>query len=246
MVSAFGLGDIDDGAVRSVSITEVDKPAKMRELSQKLIKAMSSVETQGVKQTFDVKMDAEKFGKNSADIVKVKTEIEADNPMMAGLVERINTAMFGSDGMTTRIVYLKDRVVQTMGGGKQSMTDALAALEKSPGDASKSPMQQTRAKLGAKANLLFLFDLSNTVSKILVMAVESQSVPIPIDPDTVKDLQSKPSYLGFSVGTEAQGLRVKTVVPLEQMQGIAKIVKFVQEVVGGMGAGAAEEEKEEN
>ncbi len=243
VVSSFGLGDVEGGAVRSVTVTEVDNPAKMRELSQKLMKAMGSVENQGIKQTFTVKPNAEKYGKNSADLVTVKTEIEGDaqNPM-ASMIERFQSGMFGPDGMVTRAVYLKEKVVQTMGGGKQAMTDVLAALDKKP-DSAKSPVQQTRGKLGQKSNLVILFDVSNTIAKIISLVVDSQVLPpiFPIDADAVKELQSKASYLGVGATTEAQGLRVKTHVPVEQMQGIAKIVQFVQQTMGGGAAGGLEE-----
>jgi hypothetical protein len=159
------------------------------------------------------------------------------------MMDRINSAMFGPDGMTTRVVYLKDRVIQTMGGGKQAMNDVLASVEKKPSDTAKSPTQQTRTKLAPKSNLLVLWDIPGTVAKIMAMVVESQTVPLPIDPDAVKDLQTKPSYFGLSAAGEPQGLRVKTVVPVEQMQGIAKIVKFFKD--SGF-AGQAAEEDEEN
>ena len=229
--SAFGLADSDGGAVRSVSVTEVDNPAKMRELSQKILKAMGSIESQGIKQTTTIKPDAEKYGKNSADLVTVKTEMDDPQNPLGAFMERINAGLFGPDGMVTRNVYLKDQVVQTMGGGKQAMTDALAALEKKPSDTARSPVQQVRGKLGAKANLVFMFDVANTVARILGIAVENQ-LPLPLDADAVKDLQSKASYFGLGAATEPQGLRVRTHVPVEQMQAVAKIVKFFQENMG--------------
>jgi hypothetical protein len=60
-------------------------------------------------------------------------------------------------------------------------------------------------------------------------------LPLPLDANQLKELQSKPSYFGLSAATEPQGLRVKTVVPVEQMQGVAKIVMFVQNLFGGIG-----------
>lgn len=242
-VGAFGLGDIEGGAVRSVTVTEIDNPTKMREITQKMTKAMSKVESQGVKQTITVKPDAEKIGKNSADILMVKTEVdEAQNPF-GGMVKQLMTVLYGEDGMTTRSVYLKDRVVQTVGGGKQPMIDVLAALDRKPAETTttKSAVQQTRTKLGAKSNFLFLFDVPNTIGKILGMVVDSGAVPIPLDGEAVKGLQGKPSYLGVSAATEPQGLRVKTHVPVEQMQGIAKIVQFAQGIAAGFGAGNVEE-----
>jgi hypothetical protein len=221
-----------------VSVTEVDNPTKMREVSQKVMKAMQGVETPGIKQTFDVKKDAEKYGKNSADVINIKTEAtDADNPLMAAQMARLMALMFGPDGMTTRAVYLKDKVVQTMGGGKQAMTDALAASDQKPADSAKSPIQQSRTKLGAKSNVVVLLDLANLVAKIVDVVVQGQLLPIPLDGDQVKGLQSKPSYFGIGAGTEPQGLRVKTHIPVEQMQGIAKIVNFVMQNLGGLAGG---------
>ena len=238
LATAFGLGDIDEGAIRSVSITEVDNPAKMRELTHKIIKAMQSFETQGVKQTFEIKNDAEKYGKNSADVTTVKIEmVDQENPFVAQIMERMTTAMFGPDGMTTRSVYLKDKIIQTVGGGEQAMKDALTGLDQKTSEASKSSLQQTRAKLGAKANLVVLFDPTNTVAKIVDLLAQSQAVPIPLDAEQVKGLQTKPSFFGLSAATEAQGLRVKTVIPVEQMQGIARIVNFVQQTLAGAAGG---------
>ena len=235
LATAFGLGDIDEGAIRTASITEVDSPAKLRELTLKIIKAMQNVENQGIKQTFDIKKDAEKYGKNMADVTTVKTEVvDLQDPIMAQMV-RMTATMFGSGGMTTRSVYLKDKMVQTMGGGQQAMTDTLAALEQKPSESSQSPFQQARAKLGAKANLVVLFDAPNTVAKIVDLVMQSQAIPLPLDPEQVKNLQQKPSFFGLSAGTEPQGLRVKTQIPVEQMQGIAKIVNFVQQTLGGAG-----------
>jgi hypothetical protein len=122
------------------------------------------------------------------------------------------------------------------------MNDVLASVEKKPSDTAKSPTQQTRAKLAPKSNLLVLWDIPGTVAKIMAMVVESQTVPLPIDPDAVKELQTKPSYFGLSAAAEPQGLRVKTIVPVEQMQGIAKIVKFFRD--SGIGGQPAEEDEE--
>jgi len=77
--------------------------------------------------------------------------------------------------------------------------------------------------------------------------LESGQLPLPIDPGDVKALQGKPSFVGLGATTEPQGLRVKTQVPLEQMQGVAKIVDFMQRIFqGAAGFGAPDEEPEEN
>jgi hypothetical protein len=96
---------------------------------------------------------------------------------------------------------------------------------------------QARGNLAAKSNVVFLLDLPNTIVKVLEVVVQAQILPpvLPLDLDQIKSLQTKPSYFGLSAGTEPQGLRVKTHIPVEQMQGIAKIVGFVQQLMGGIG-----------
>lgn len=237
IVSSFGLGSIEEGAIRSVSLTEVNEPSKLRSLTAALMKAMGTVESGGMKQTYSLKPDAEKHGQNSADLLTVKVEpAEGGDPATGEMLERFMKAMYGPEGMITRTVYLKDKVVQANGGGKEALDTALAALDKtSDAVGSAAPFQQARGRLADKANLVVLFDLPGTAVKIIELVIESGAVAVPINPDAVKSLDLKPSYLGLSLATEPQGLRVKTSIPTEQAQGIAKIVMMVVGTIGGPG-----------
>jgi hypothetical protein len=137
--------------------------------------------------------------------------------------------------MTTRTVYLKDRLVQTIGGGKEAMSQALAGLEaKTSAGSASSPMAQSRGKLAQKANLYVLFDLPGTIGRAIQLVSESGALPfLPIDPAMFNNPDARPSYMGMSVGTESAGLRVKTFIPLAQMQGIARIVQAGMALQGG-------------
>jgi hypothetical protein len=229
--STFGLGAIDEGAIRSVTITEINDTAKVRELSRKLFQAMGSIETGGIKQTYDVKLDAEKHGQNTADVVTVKTDFgDLGDPSNGEMMERFMKALYGPEGMVTRTVYLKDKVVQAAGGGKGSLEKALSALEKSTDSAgTATSYQKARGRLGEKANLVVLFDLPSTIARAVTVVAEGNILPptIPISPDMFKNLDIQPSYLGLSASTEPQGLRVKTSIPVEQVQGVAKLVQTV-------------------
>lgn len=224
VVSSFALGDLEKGAIRTVTVTETSEPAKMRAASQKMFKAMGEISTGGIKQSYKFQADGEKYGTNSADVVTITTDLsEAPDPAAAAFMDRFMKMIYGPEGMTTRTVYLKDRVLQTAGGGKESMSQALDALNKKSAAASKSAVDVTRGKLNAKANILVMFDIAGTLSKAIELVAESGALPIPINAEMVKNLEIKSSYLGFSMGTEPAALRVKTVVPVEQIQGIAKL-----------------------
>lgn len=236
VASSFGLGPVDEGALRTTTVTEVDQPSKMRELSQKLFKAMGTIQTAAIKQTFNLKPDAEKINGNSVDILNVKMEMgDAAGPESA-MMERFMKALYGPDGGVTRMTYLKDKAVQTNGGGKSALEKVLAAIEKKTdivGGA--APFEEARKRLGDKSNLLVLFDLPGFVGKAIELAVDSGALPIPINVEAVRSLDLKPSFLGFSLATEPQGLRVKTSIPVEQAQGVAKIVMAViTQLQGGM------------
>jgi hypothetical protein len=229
--SAFGLGSVEEGALRSVTVTEVSEPAKVRDLSRKLFKAMGAQETGGLKQTYEIKPDAEKHGQNVADLVTVKTELgDTGDPAAAETMGRLMKTMYGPEGMVTRSVYLKDKVVQTAGGGKGALDQALSTLEKSADSAGAAePYQKARGRLGEKANLVVLFDLPTTIVRALGVVAEGNLLPptIPLSSDTFKNVELKPSFLGLSAATEPQGLRVKTSVPVEQVQGVFQLAMTV-------------------
>lgn len=234
IASSFSLGSLDQGAIRGVTVTEVSEPNKMRELYQRMFKAMSKVQTGAIKQTYDYKPDAEKFGRSSADVVTVKTEGADANDPTFEMIDRLMKSIYGPEGMTTRSVYLRDRAIQTVGGGKDAMAAALAAQEQSSVAASSNKVvQQARGRLSDKANVVVLFDLPGTVAKAITLVAESGLLPIPLDPAVMKGVDIKPSYLGFSLATEPQGVRVKTSIPVEQAQGVAKLVQVFMALQGG-------------
>jgi hypothetical protein len=237
IVSSFGLGSVEEGALRSVGLTEISDPAKLRSLMGALMKAVGTVETGGMKQTYSLKPDAEKHGQNSVDLLTVKVEpAEGSDPAAGDMLERFMKAMYGPEGMITRTVYLKDKVVQANGGGKEALDKALAALDKnSEAVGSAAHFQQARGRLAEKANVVVLFDLPGTAAKVIELLIESGTVAVPLSPEAIKGLDLKPSFLGLSMATETQGLRVKTSIPTEQAQGVAKIVLLVLGTLQGAG-----------
>lgn len=221
IATAFGLGSLKDGAIRSVSVYEVTPTAKYRELMQSQMKLAGAMKTPGMKQSFDVKKDAEKFGANSADVISYKIELEdAGNPGSA-MLQKFMQALYGPEGMTVRVVALKDKVVQTSGGGKEAMAKALSTVESKP---TPSPaLDAARKQLAPKANVVFLLDLPGLVATAAKLVAESQTLPIQLDPAMIEGLQLKESYIGFSIGTEPAGIRSNTHIPVEQVQGLARI-----------------------
>jgi hypothetical protein len=234
IASSFGLGAVDEGALRTATITEVSEPSKLRDLSQKLFKAMGTIQSGAMKQTYAIKPDAEKSGQNSVDVLTVTMELGDAAGPEAAMMERFLKTLYGPEGAVTRMTYLKDRAVQANGGGKMALEKVLAALEKKTDTiGSAAPYEEARKRLSDKSNLLVLFDLPGFLSKAIELVVDSGALPIPINVEGVRSLDIKPSFLGFSLATEPEGLRVKTSIPVEQAQGVAKIVMTVMAQLNG-------------
>jgi hypothetical protein len=225
MVGSLGLGSPSQGILRTVMITEMKDPKKMRELAKKMYEVFNEVEIAGVTQTYDLKADAEKYGKYSADVLTVTQEFDENNPQ-AESQEKTMTLLYGPDGMVSRMVYLKDRVVQTMGGGKAAMTKALQGVEPTGSGATPPPaFEATRRKLGDKLNAVILIDLPGLVANGLKVATEGDTpvLPFPVNPEALKALTAgKPSFLGLALSLEPEAIRTKIVLPVEQLQGLAK------------------------
>ena len=86
-----------------------------------------------------------------------------------------------------------------------------------------------RGQVGKSSNLLLLIDLPNlaiSAGKALGQSGTLESFGVP--EDLFSDITSPESYLGFSAATEPQGLRITTVVPVEQVQGIVRLVGEIQ------------------
>ncbi len=230
-LASIGLGDLKTGLLRMAVVTEAKPADKMRDVTRKMSTAMAKMSFSGIKQEVELKIDAEKIGEHSADILIVKQEISPElDP--AGMQQRFVDAMYGPEGMTTRIVYLPDMVVQTMGGGKAAMTEVLNALEGGKSGAGsrtrRALHQTTRSQLLEKANLLVLVDLPGLVADTLNLVLKGGQLPIPIDAETIKQLKLRRSYLGFALATEPQGVRTKTRIPIGQVEGFVKLFSAFQ------------------
>ncbi|MSR59639.1 MAG: hypothetical protein EXS05_18685 [Planctomycetaceae bacterium] len=238
VAASFGIETGESGAIRSVSVSEVAEPSKIRQLTQKMMKSLGTIQTGAIKQTYELKPDAEKQGANSVDLLKIKIEADNQGAQESEMMVRFMNMMYGPEGMVTRTVYLKDKIVQTSGGGKDALTQALTTLEKKTETAgATTPFKSARGQLAAKANLVVLFDLPGALAKLLELVADEGIIPpvVPISAEMFRTLDLAPSFLGLSMATEPQGLRVFTNIPTEQAQGVAKIVMKIMAAVRGGG-----------
>ncbi len=226
MAVAFGLGDAKQGAIRATSVVKVDQAEKLRALSLETSKLMKEANFGGMKMKMTFQPEAETYGNLKADIVRAKYEVDPNQDPLQ-IQSKMNEIFYGPEGMVTRTLYMQDRMVQTIGGDKADVEAALDAQTGKNAVGKEAAYQATRKKLLPQANFIGLLDLPGTLASGMELAIQA-GAPIPLNENDVKEVRGETSFLGFSVGMEKSGLKAKTVVPVEQMQGVARFVRKIE------------------
>lgn len=238
--TSFGLSTKPGtGAIRTSSLTEIEEPQKLRELTRKMPEAMAGIGAAGagpgLKQEIKLEADVEEYGSHKADLMTVRQEFDPQVDQM-GLARGMTEMMFGPDGAQTRLVYLDKLMVQTQGGGKPAMTEALKYAEGNATlDRQSAPeLDSTVRRTLDESNLIILFDVPKLVTDLFKLVSQSGQLPLAVDQADIRRIRSGKSWIGFSLATEQAGLRAKTWVPVEQIEGMYEIGKLVQKMMGGM------------
>jgi hypothetical protein len=216
MVGAMSFQKSDSGMFKNVVIMEVNPAQKYKELARTMTKSMPLVESPGMKQETKIETDAETYGASKADIVTIKQEFdEATDP--TGMARQMQAMMFGPNGIQSRVVYLQDKFVTTMGGGKATMMEALKAVD---GTATSPAVAQFRKGLIDSPNVLFLVDVPGLVIQGMKVASGIPGVPFNVNQQMLDSLKFDKSFMGFTAAAEKNAVRAKTRIPVEQLRSI--------------------------
>ena len=223
------LGTKETGLMHMVSVMETPDAKKLQAINTKYQKSLSGLELGGMKANITVKAGAEKAGSTPIDVVTIKYEAGEDSTPQAEMSLKMMETMYGSKGLTQRIAYLDKYMVQSVGGTLANMEAVIKGLSSSKATGSAA-LQATRAKLTPKANFIGMVDLPTAALKILRLVTEMEELPLP-NAEMLKEVATavnvKPSYAGVSLNVGDGAVHVKSVIPVEQAQGIAKIVMTV-------------------
>ena len=165
---AYPVWPVDQGILRSQTITEVDNPTRARELSAKWLELPDCMaELPGASKAPPI-LGTEKIGDYSADVVKVAFQMEigavpgdADN-----LKNSIEELLYGPGGATIRTVYLGNRVVDFVGGTKVRMAAAIRHIAdpRRADSRNNSQFMKTRELLGKNVNLIAMADIGAVIA----------------------------------------------------------------------------------
>ena len=210
-------------AMRGGGVTAVTPTTKLREISHKLMKSMSEIETVGVHQKMKLEPNAVKFGGVSADRITLTQEFD-DSLDPFGIQKKVHALMFGEDGMKQLHLYQTKHVLQTLGGDAE-MQGLVTAMDPTNMSKKDAAMTAARKRFSEKANLLVLVDVPRLMANgFRLAALESA---ISLDLDALDGLKLEPSFIGYSLSCEATGVRSQLDVPLLQVQNIVKLIPLV-------------------
>lgn len=223
-------GDEDAGLIRGFVVSNVKPASKMREAAQKMGSAYK-MDLPGVKQEVTVKKDAESYDGLSADVITIKQTFDQEANPGAAIQNMFQELLHGKDGMVQRLVVKSDDVmIQSIGGTQDTMKEALAAYDATPGT-KESDNQKSRAGLLEEANLVGQIDLPNVaiVFARAILGTEQFPIPVPIKAEQLAGLSVPRSYIGFSAGTVPQGVQLKTRIEAKTLQGFFQIFTYFQQ-----------------
>jgi hypothetical protein len=225
---AAELGDLQDGVIHGISLVDVASPEDYRKLVRRIVEAIGTTETGGIKQEMTVKPDAETIEGVKTDVVHVNVAATASNES-AQSAEDMMQILFGKDGMTQRLAVVDGLFVQGLGeqGVMASGIKAVRAGQKGE-DAASRAVAAARKGLDRQANLLVLVDLPRLLGGGLQLAVQSKKLPLPIDPQAIDNMNLAPSYAGMTVKAEQDAARFQVFIPVAQVKGIVDVLNVVQ------------------
>lgn len=217
LVGSLSFGNQGEGILHGASFSQAKPMEKVQEYMRNNMLAMQDISTPGLKQTIEMKTEAEEYGDLKADVMTVTQEYDEDFPGIE-ISKKIQEIMFGDAGIQSRFLYFEDSYLTVM-GGRELTEKAL----KGPNASDLAQMQAAREKLMEKLTLLVLLDLPGGVAQGLKFVSELDEFPLPIDGAMIDNLNLAPSFIGFGLAVEGNALRARTDIPIEQMQGLFKL-----------------------
>lgn len=221
-VAGMKLGDLETGLLRVASLGQVSPVDKFKALMKQQAEDPSMLQSvEGLEMKVEYTEKAETIAGTPVDLYKMTVEQKDDAPPQAEIQKRMLDAMYGPGGMVGRYAFLKDQLVYVIGGESSDMEAALTSA-KTPAKPSAG-FAATRAKLGEKANLLFMVDLPKLVATGAQIGSTAGLVPVQIDNDLIEGLELKESYTGFAAGADGATARAVTYIPVDQVKGFVKM-----------------------
>jgi hypothetical protein len=189
------------------------------------MRAFGEQDTRQFSMSIDYKAAAEKHKQYEIDLLTMNYKVKDKESLEGQVIDGMFKALFGSEGLQERITTLDKLVIQSTGNDPKLLARALDGIESGKDLISQDKgFGKTRDALGKESNVLVLVNGPQMVLDVVGMLKD-----VPLLGDGLKmlpfnfSLKPPASFSGFSLSTEAQGLRMKVFVPVEQPKAILQI-----------------------
>jgi hypothetical protein len=222
-------------------IARLREPHSLRKLARQVAAAANGADATQFRWQVDAKAEAERYDQYQADVVTWRQ-----------LFRKKADAGPGANKLTTRTVYLDDRVVQTAGADPRTMVAVLAGLVGGKDlQTVDSGFRRTRSRLEPEADLIILLDAPLLIAEAIEVcerAIQNafnqafwfldflpgrrSSGKTSTGEKLKRSLDESKfagSYLGLSAVALPDGVRVRIYIPLEQIQGLAMLHQTLSE-----------------
>ncbi|HUY31245.1 MAG TPA: hypothetical protein VMV69_00585 [Pirellulales bacterium] len=207
------------------SLSQAENPDLLRQGGRDLQMAQGRNSTPVLTQTVEYQEGAETYQDRPVDLLTVKIEMaKVDDPGLL-IVQQFLRSFFGGDALQRRITALEGLLVEASGNDPKFLHQAVNAL-----DTGKDVLgldeafAKTRDQLAERANVIALLNVPRLIVDLVkllreVPAIAPNLAQVPFN----FGFQPEVSFAGLTVGTEAQGLRLRIFVPLAQPKGVLRI-----------------------
>jgi hypothetical protein len=224
-VASFSLPGEDKVGIKTTSITQAGSPRKVTEVMGLLAKALGESDNKVFTQSMDYKAAAEKYKEHVIDLVTIKFKVKDTESIEGQLMDAMLKKFFGGDGLQERLTTFDKLSITVTGNDPKLLERTLEGIADSKDVAGlDKAFGKTRDALGKEANALFMVNAPQIVLDFVGLLKD-----VPFLGEAIKgapfnfSLKPPSSFAGVSLATEAQGLRVKAFVPVEQPKAILQI-----------------------
>ncbi len=216
--ASIGLGTLEGGVLRLSAYNAMTPPEIIKELQPLVPKLMKAIDNPDIEQTIGYQEAAETFQGKPVDIITIKQDYIGGDPSVRQTMEMTQSIMYGSEGMVTRVYYLENGYVQSMGGGQEQLEKTINAYNVADNLSSGSALARDIKAMPEKTSFMQMIDLVTLVADGLSIAAATGQVPILLSPEQIDGIEVTPSYVGMTVGVEDNVIEARLNIPLEQIQ----------------------------
>lgn len=224
-VGSFALPSGVDTSLATVSLTQAKDPEKLRGSVAVSEPAANRQDTPLFSQSVEVTANAETYQDRSVDLLTTRFKFKDVSDPGQAVGQKFMEKLFGGNEVQGRMTTLEGMLVEVGGNDAKYLRNAVDALQSGEKVlALDESYAITRDQLPEKANLLLLLNAPRLVVDLVGIF---KSIP-PLDMVLAQapinlGVQPATSYVGISLATERQGVRLDAYLPVTQPQGVLRI-----------------------